>query len=719
MRDATVRLRRRTLSVLVTGAVLVLGGTAPALCGGIAIVEVVLSDNGDDDGFADTNETVHMVLELQNTSGSDLTGVTAILSTSTPDLVCPETSLVTIGDMLAGEIKSSPPFVFHVLDVDRTAMGLDEFGELTASFEILVSTGNAGLPRVVAPFVRLDLDLDVSAGSGPTTFFEGFESETLGAFEVENLDQGKHSLAAADGYRCQESDPDWENSSSYGAAIGEVCYLGASVAHADAVHWGLSGPAFSPLAGRAFSGQNSAYFGTDLGPPLNWTTPMATLEAVRTSEPIYLDWDGVSPTLSIKHQVSLADHRCFTNVPVGSAMDRGVVMAQVADDSGTSAGPWIKLHAYQNAYDQRRAQNFFDCGFDPIDDGNTEDDFFDPTDPARRFGPSSTCGPEYVFADIGDTSQIYGPDKVGNADGPGLQGFWGDGTWIESKFDLGRFRGRRVRLRFLASTNKLAEVPETWEDAWGWNPASCDDGWWIDDITLAGTLVDAATVDADTSDNSGLPGPSGGDDDGDGVFDVCDNCVMDGNTDQRDQDLDGLGDICDPCITEPWMVTNVDLDGDQICTEDNCPTVPNPDQTDDDNDHFGAACECDDSERYVYPGAVERNDGLDNQCPGDLGYGVVDELSGLAGFYDPNDKTKFSWPNQQLAYDYEAVQASSADFSTGCTLTALPITQTWVAVTGFLPGRQVRYVLARPVLPNVGSWGQDSSFQERVIPCAP
>ena len=49
--------------------------TAPALAGGVAVVETLITDNGDDDGFADTLETVSMQLVLQNTSGMQLTGV--------------------------------------------------------------------------------------------------------------------------------------------------------------------------------------------------------------------------------------------------------------------------------------------------------------------------------------------------------------------------------------------------------------------------------------------------------------------------------------------------------------------------------------------------------------------------------------------------------------------------------------------------------------------
>jgi hypothetical protein len=38
---------------------------------------------------------------------------------------------------------------------------------------------------------------------------------------------------------------------------------------------------------------------------------------------------------------------------------------------------------------------------------------------------------------------------------------------------------------------------------------------------------------------------SGGDDDGDGVLNTCDNCSLIFNPDQEDSDGDGVGDVCD------------------------------------------------------------------------------------------------------------------------------------------------------------------------------
>ena len=45
--------------------------------------------------------------------------------------------------------------------------------------------------------------------------------------------------------------------------------------------------------------------------------------------------------------------------------------------------------------------------FDPADDGSDEDDYFDPTDPNRRLGPSSTCAPEFAFTRHGGIFQLH------------------------------------------------------------------------------------------------------------------------------------------------------------------------------------------------------------------------------------------------------------------------------------------------------------------------
>ncbi len=59
--------------------------------------------------------------------------------------------------------------------------------------------------------------------------------------------------------------------------------------------------------------------------------------------------------------------------------------------------------------------------------------------------------------------------------------------------------------------------------------------------------------------------------------------------------------------------TDSDLDGIRDC-RDNCPLVANPAQVDVDGDLWGEACDCNDANAAINPNAIEKCDGLDNNC---------------------------------------------------------------------------------------------------------
>jgi hypothetical protein len=127
--------------------------------------------------------------------------------------------------------------------------------------------------------------------------------------------------------------------------------------------------------------------------------------------------------------------------------------------------------------------------------------------------------------------------------------------------------------------------------------------------------------------------------------------------------------------------------------------------------------DCDDLHGTTYPNAPEVNDGRDNQCPGNPGFGVIDEVSGAAGFTDPANENRFCWAAQTGATSYQVARSTRADFTTDC-VTAT-VTDTCLVDPFVPPLGQGYFYLVRALTPAVGSWGQRSSGSEITVPCAP
>ncbi|MCP3981610.1 MAG: hypothetical protein GY716_20110, partial [bacterium] len=131
---------------------------------------------------------------------------------------------------------------------------------------------------------------------------------------------------------------------------------------------------------------------------------------------------------------------------------------------------------------------------------------------------------------------------------------------------------------------------------------------------------------------------------------------------------------------------------------------------DSDSDGSVDPLDCAPADPDTYPGATEINDGMDNSCPGDEGFGLVDEITGgIRG-----EPTGFiCWDPQPGATVYDIVRSTTEDFSSDCVYLG-------VAASCFAPPNpptgQTYHFLVRPGAPNVGSWGLDSDGNERV-PC--
>ncbi len=139
-------------------------------------------------------------------------------------------------------------------------------------------------------------------------------------------------------------------------------------------------------------------------------------------------------------------------------------------------------------------------------------------------------------------------------------------------------------------------------------------------------------------------------------------------------------------------------------------------EIDDDGDGL-ADCEgdCDDANEFTYPGATEVNDGQDNQCAGEPGFGLEDEISGLAGFDDPGDADAFCWPPQLFAEEYEASRSDAADQPLGCERSFTSGT-CWSDAAVPASG-QAFFYLVRANCQYLGSLGADSEGVERPWGC--
>jgi len=122
--------------------------------------------------------------------------------------------------------------------------------------------------------------------------------------------------------------------------------------------------------------------------------------------------------------------------------------------------------------------------------------------------------------------------------------------------------------------------------------------------------------------------------------------------------------------------------------------------------------DCDDNDSATFPGASEINDGIDNQCPGDLGHGAVDELSGDTTFTGDG---WLSWVPQEGATLYQVARSSVPDFSADCV--SETTTGTSYDTASNPDPASCWYYLVRAVEPNPGSWGLDSDGGERAVAC--
>ena len=508
--------------------------------GNVLFVSARVEDlNGDLDDLPDAGETIRLNITvvsnmIDSADNPVILENTRIFLTSTdPDIACITDNVANYGDLIPGEAASNPPgdiFEFVVGEgVDRVSLSQIIRGTFSLGISGSFVDVN-GVRRTISSFatpqifeLNLDLDLTGTTISAPD-FVENWDSVSEGGDGINSFTSGPlfpvNDALTVDGSRCQFNDPDGPNSNGGGRSLAFCLPWQGSDWHQESA---LVAPSL-----KTFSGDGSLHMGThEIDKDFSFDT-YSTGQLSESLSPILNIGLSGGSFVEFRHIVAMADDRTF-NVPSGEAADRGVVqVAQVDSVSGVVVSAWQTIPAFQNNYANQGTGAFINCKFDPVDDFydtftsipnadpgllinsdgvSTEDDYFDPNDPERRLGPSSTCFPEFVFAFMGDWTSTK-PINSGRAFVKGETGAQGNGIWVKSIFSLDKFAGQSIRVRLLFSGLELnGPTGNRWAQFFGNQLGNGVRGWMVDDFVVKGLITAPAELlpDSKTPPSSSCP----------------------------------------------------------------------------------------------------------------------------------------------------------------------------------------------------------------------
>jgi thrombospondin type 3 repeat protein len=153
-------------------------------------------------------------------------------------------------------------------------------------------------------------------------------------------------------------------------------------------------------------------------------------------------------------------------------------------------GFWDKLVPFENVYDHKAgAYSSFTpigyyCNFTPGDTGTAP--------PAPRGVHETMCFPMQIWSKCGDIRGTSTANTRSCAGGSSTRlDPSGRGVWVQSKFNLQEFLGQRVQIRWIGQTWMFDAVTDDYIAAGsGFNTSLENDGWWIDEILVTGTITD-------------------------------------------------------------------------------------------------------------------------------------------------------------------------------------------------------------------------------------
>ncbi|HZN02327.1 MAG TPA: thrombospondin type 3 repeat-containing protein, partial [Candidatus Polarisedimenticolia bacterium] len=211
----------------------------------------------------------------------------------------------------------------------------------------------------------------------------------------------------------------------------------------------------TPTGGqRALSGGNSLHMGAHFVPGDNLAGDTTHLRALQgfMSAPLNLallprpgDLD-----LSFFHIARLMDNNGVGPNNENQCADCADVQIQVDQDPDPAVdawGFWDKLAPYQNVYDHKpNAWSVFGgyyCVFTPTDTGTAP--------PNPRGVHETICYPQGAWSSCGSTIGLTSA-STGDCAGPGSVDPSGVGVWVQTRFHLDGYLGRRVRVRWIAES---------------------------------------------------------------------------------------------------------------------------------------------------------------------------------------------------------------------------------------------------------------------------
>src|SRR6267142_915148 len=514
-------------------------GAAWYLKADVRVISAAYRDlDGDHDAFPDTGESGRLVLTIKN-FGPTLTGVNLYLTTDDPNVACISTPAYVLGNLAAKAVRTIgsfdptvPGFTFRASDTLHT------ISTATPANVTLYLTATASGYGTSDPYpIRLAADIDAApglpsayvlgpdgvAGTGDDgTVLESFDRDrdgdgtfstadtfglldagtgemSHGSFAHGGAASGTDALAAiacggfntpAEGNLECRLDTDYPMDWHFHCPAGATGCPNTESGGFGALRQGCVGGCSynTPADGqKALSLPNSLHMGAHFDPNVSSngdTTHLRTLQAF-VSAPINLaipprDLDDL--TLSFWQIVDLFG-------PINSEGNMCLDCAQVhiqsdrdPDPAVDDWGPWDTLTPFQSSYDMKfRAWSAFGaayCDFTPVDTGSNP--------PAPRGVHETMCAGEHAWSKCGSLQAVTtGPSD--NCYG-GVLDPSGRGTWVQTKFNLAPFLGRRIRIRWMASTWQMDGVTSSYSESLGYRDLPDDNGWWLDDIRIAGAV---------------------------------------------------------------------------------------------------------------------------------------------------------------------------------------------------------------------------------------